>query len=226
MADPAAIDWLKKAAADARYVVSVCNGAFILAKAGLLDGVEATTTSWLIDRLRVAAPAATVVAKRFAGSGKIVTSGGLSSGIDAALHVVEKARGRPVAEITTRAMEYHWNSDPDAYVAAYRHVFPALAAVLPLRPTPLSVQESASEFVVRLQFSAGRDRADVLKRIAAVVGSNPSWKAATGAPADASRLQYRRTDERSANWLFEAVIEPTAAEAFVVRLAATSSKVP
>src|SRR5215213_671825 len=50
------IGWIQESAKEARYVMSVCNGAFFLAKAGLLDGLEATTTAGLIDELKKIAP--------------------------------------------------------------------------------------------------------------------------------------------------------------------------
>ena len=81
------IKWIKDRAKDAEIVLSVCNGAFILAKAGLLDGLEATTTSGLIASLRQTAPNVRVVDdRRFVDNGKIITAAGLSSGIDGSLH--------------------------------------------------------------------------------------------------------------------------------------------
>jgi hypothetical protein len=94
-------------------VLSVCNGAFFLAKAGLLDGLEATTFASLIPGLQTAAPKAKVVSnKRFADNGKIITSAGLSSGIDASLHVVEKLLGKGWAQRVATNLEYNW--DPES----------------------------------------------------------------------------------------------------------------
>ncbi len=93
--------------------MSVCNGAFILAKAGLLDGMEATTTAGLISSLRQDAPKVKVVDdRRFVDNGHIITTAGLSSGIDGALHVIERLYGKGTAQMAALGMEYNW--DPDS----------------------------------------------------------------------------------------------------------------
>jgi transcriptional regulator GlxA family with amidase domain len=92
------IAWIRKAAAEAELVMSVCMGAFLLAEAGLLDGVEATTHRWGLERLKKAAPACRVVrGRRFVNAGKIVTTAGVTAGIDGALHVVERLLGTEAA---------------------------------------------------------------------------------------------------------------------------------
>jgi putative intracellular protease/amidase len=114
------IKWIQEKSKDAEIVMSVCNGAFILAKAGLLDGQEATTTSGgHLDLLRQAAPKTRVVEdKRFVDNGKIITTSGLSSGIDGALHVVEKLYGKGHAQFVALGMEYNWNPDSNFARAA------------------------------------------------------------------------------------------------------------
>jgi putative intracellular protease/amidase len=110
--DPKAMAWLRERAASSRYVLSVCNGAFLLAKAGLLDGLSATTTATLLDELALASPTTKVVRdRRFVDNGKIVTSGGLSAGVDGALHVVERIYGRARAEEIARDIEYRWEPE-------------------------------------------------------------------------------------------------------------------
>src|SRR5207302_5599051 len=95
-----------------RYVMSVCNGAFILAKAGLLDGLTATTTAGRIEELAAAAPKTRVVRQRFTDNGKVITTAGLSAGIDGALHVIDREYGRTTAEDRARGLDYRW--DPDS----------------------------------------------------------------------------------------------------------------
>ena len=110
--NPAVIRWLQENAKGAELVLSVCNGAFFLAKAGLLDGLEATTFAGLIDELREAAPKARVVTdKRFVDNGKIITAAGLSSGIDGALHVIERLCGKGTAQVAAVSLEYDWRPD-------------------------------------------------------------------------------------------------------------------
>ncbi|MDG3008323.1 DJ-1/PfpI family protein [Paludisphaera mucosa] len=107
LADPAVVDWVKEKSGEAEVVVSVCTGALLLAKAGLLDGLEATTHKASLEALREAAPK-TVVKEgvRFVDNGKVVTSAGVSAGIDASLHVVERLLGPEGAARTAEYMEY------------------------------------------------------------------------------------------------------------------------
>jgi putative intracellular protease/amidase len=110
--DPAVIRWIQKTAKDAEIVMSVCNGAGFLAKAGLLDGKEVTTTAGGISWLQAEVPTAKVVAgKRFVDSGKVVTCGGLSAGIDGALYVAQKALGKGWGEMIAVWIEYDWHPD-------------------------------------------------------------------------------------------------------------------
>ena len=100
-------DWLRKASQTADVTMSVCTGAFQLAKAGLLDGKSATTHHEFLDQLERNFPKVKVArGVRFVEGEKISTAGGLSSGIDLALRVVERYFGRSVAERTAAYMEY------------------------------------------------------------------------------------------------------------------------
>lgn len=101
--------WLAGRAKHAKVVLSVCNGAFILAEAGLLHGHSATTYYDLIDDLRKAAPDTTVIRnQRLVDNGRIVTAAGLSAGIDGALHVVGKFLGEVRARQVALNLEYNW----------------------------------------------------------------------------------------------------------------------
>ena len=92
------------------YYFSVCTGVFILGKAGLLDGLTVTTFHESIESLRKALPKTEVLANvRFVDNGRVITSAGISAGIDGALHLVEKLRGRHEAIRIAAHMEYdHW----------------------------------------------------------------------------------------------------------------------
>ena len=101
------VDWVSAKAEPAELVLSVCTGARILAKAGLLDGLEATTHWVSIDELKEMAPTATVHDdRRFVDNGKIVTSAGVSAGIDMSLHIVGRLCGEKAAADTAHFMEY------------------------------------------------------------------------------------------------------------------------
>lgn len=110
----AVLNWLRRRAETAEYVLSVCNGAFILAEAGLLDGKTATTFYGLLDRLEANYPKVNVVRdQRYADNGKILTSAGLSAGIDASLYLVSKIHGMGRAKQLALHLEYDWRPDSD-----------------------------------------------------------------------------------------------------------------
>ena len=101
--------WIRRQADSAKVTLSVCTGSLLLARAGLLDGLDATTHHVAFDELAAASPTTRVQrGSRMADNGKIVTSAGISAGIDAALHVVRRLLGRDVASETAAYMEYDW----------------------------------------------------------------------------------------------------------------------
>jgi transcriptional regulator GlxA family with amidase domain len=101
-------DWIRRAAKDAEVTMSVCMGAFLLADAGLLDGVEATTHHWGIDDLKKSAPNCKVVKdRRFVDAGKVLTTAGVTAGIDGALHLVERFHGKDAARWTAEEWMEH-----------------------------------------------------------------------------------------------------------------------
>jgi transcriptional regulator GlxA family with amidase domain len=103
----AMIEWLRKVASIADVTMSVCTGAFKLAKAGLLSGKPATTHHDFLDKLQKEYPDIQVKrGVRFVEGEKISTAGGLTSGTDLALRVVERYFGREVAQTTATYMEY------------------------------------------------------------------------------------------------------------------------
>lgn len=109
LARPDVIGWIAGMARDSELVASVCTGALLLAEAGLLDGLDATTHWDDLEELRRGWPQVKVQAgRRWIDNGKIVTSAGISAGIDMSLHLVERLAGRDLAERTARQMDYHW----------------------------------------------------------------------------------------------------------------------
>lgn len=107
----ALLDWLKEMSEQVELLLSVCTGALLLAKAGLLDGLSVTTHASAFDLLGQLAPSATICAdKRYVDNGKIITAGGISAGIDMALHVVHKLLGQAAIDATLKEMEYQWMS--------------------------------------------------------------------------------------------------------------------
>jgi len=99
--------WINKTYESADTMATVCSGARIPAVLGLLDGLEATTHHLVIDDVKKLAPKVTIDhTKRFIDNGKIMTSGGISAGIDLALHIVKKLYGEDIAQKTIEYMEY------------------------------------------------------------------------------------------------------------------------
>jgi putative intracellular protease/amidase/YHS domain-containing protein len=120
MRDEKVMAWIKTATRDAEIAMSVCTGAFMLARAGLLDGRNATTHWASIGRLKKEAPTATVMENtRFVDNGQVLTTAGVSAGIDGALRVVDRLLGRLAAQLTARHMEYDWKpmKKPEASAA-------------------------------------------------------------------------------------------------------------
>lgn len=107
MADQELISWLQREAGASKTVLSICTGAGILSRAGLLDGLTATTYHGYIDRLQQMTPKATILKDiRFVDNGRIITTAGVSAGIDGALHLLSRLKGEAVAQQTAAYIEY------------------------------------------------------------------------------------------------------------------------
>ena len=108
---PQVIAWLTKLAPTTRITASVCTGAFLLAKANLLDGQTCTTHWEDIPDLRLTFPTLDVKEDvPWVDNGHIVTSAGISAGIEMALHLVTRLAGKDLALKTARQMQYTWSS--------------------------------------------------------------------------------------------------------------------
>lgn len=94
---------------EGRTIASVCTGAMVLAGAGLLDGRRATTHASALSDLRETG--AEVVEARVVDDGDLITAGGVTAGIDLALHLVARIRGEEVAEETARTLEHDRPTD-------------------------------------------------------------------------------------------------------------------
>lgn len=125
MKNPTTLEWVRQQAAGAELVLSVCSGALVLGSAGLLDGLTATTHHGALDELRSINSSITVKSdERFVDNGRVITSAGISAGIDMSLHVVARLLGLEQAIETAQYMEYAWRPsrecpEPPAAVAAH-----------------------------------------------------------------------------------------------------------
>ncbi|PSR25263.1 MAG: AraC family transcriptional regulator [Sulfobacillus thermosulfidooxidans] len=101
------IEWIQDRMHDVQIMTSVCTGALLLAKAGILNGKRATTHWGSYDRLESEFPSVLVQRNvKFVDEGAIITSGGISAGINMSLHIVKRLVGSEIAQETARRMEY------------------------------------------------------------------------------------------------------------------------
>lgn len=113
LARPPLIAWIAAQARCCELVASVCTGALLLAEAGLLDGQEATTHWEDQAELQAGWPRVQVRSgRRWIDNGRVVTSGGISAGIDMSLHLVARLASPALASATARQMEYDWQATP------------------------------------------------------------------------------------------------------------------
>ncbi len=110
----AMLDYLRKAAETAEVVTSVCTGSALLAKAGLLDGLRATTNKQFFALARMQSDQVDWVEEaRWVDAGKFVTSSGVSAGMDMTLAVIARLWGQELAEQAADYAEYSWHRDAD-----------------------------------------------------------------------------------------------------------------
>src|SRR3954454_12935687 len=115
VSNPRLISWIRQRAADATLTTSVCTGSFLLAETGILQGRTVTTHWASVQRMRDSYQWINVRGDaRFVDEGDIVTSAGISAGIDMSLYVVGRLKGADIAARTARQMEYdHYKPDAE-----------------------------------------------------------------------------------------------------------------
>lgn len=220
------IKWLQEKSKDAEITLSVCNGAFFLAKAGLLDGMEATTTFGLINKLREDAPKVKVVDdRRFVDNGKIITAAGLSSGIDGALHVIERLYGKGTAEQAALGMEYNWDPNSNFVRAALADKYMQFnydVKVLDGGWKPLSREGTKDQWENKWAVATESSATELLEIINNTIAQNKTYSSVAGvkwartdnaAHKNATQSRWRFTDEKGATWNGVVRVEPVAGEA-------------
>lgn len=107
MRNPAILSWISKMLDNAEIILTVCSGARFLAVLGALDNLTVATHHQVYDHIAELAPAALLDRdSRFVDNGKIITTGGISAGIDGSLHVVKRLLGEKTTLGTAQYMEY------------------------------------------------------------------------------------------------------------------------
>lgn len=192
----------------------MCNGAFILAATGLLDGLTATTFYDLLPELRELAPKVRIVAdQRFVDNGKIITTAGLSSGIDGSLHVVERLLGKGRAQQVALNMEYDWR--PDAPYARAALADGELRRLFGRRlnlEVPggeykiLSTQGTPNRWEVRWEIRTAAPIADLEKGLAEHLTKQGGWTAQAESTKAGKVWRYTDADRRP--WSAEVDLRP------------------
>jgi len=228
------MSWIKAKANEVDHVMSVCTGAFILQKAGLLAGQTVTATYGMIEDL--SGPDTKVVYdRRFVDNGKIITTAGLSSGIDGAFHLISKISGLGAAQTAALDMEYSWEPEGGWARAALADRFLpdgmayGKAKVKGLDAKLISTQGDTEKWEFKMLVSAPNSPeavVDVLRdRIRSSTGAHGMFKPIShfkGSPKlsakNGTKLKWSFTDDENRKWIGTGSVAPTQEEKSVVTL--------
>jgi putative intracellular protease/amidase len=174
------LEWLRQASGRSELTLSVCNGAFILASAGLLDGLRATTTAHNIAPMRKEFPKVTVVDDaRVVDNGRIITAGGLTAGIDGALHVIARMQGQGKAQQVALSEEYDWHPEGGFLRAALADMeIPNVDMDALGEFQVVSTQGSAREWELVIGGTSKLGASELMSRMASDLETKGSWKKA------------------------------------------------
>jgi len=245
MDNPRLIAWLQSKANDVSHVMSVCTGAFILGKAGLLSGQTATATYGMVDDLLDFGNVKVVHDQRFVDNGKIMTTAGLTSGIDGALHLISRVLGNGVAQAAALEMEYNWSPDaqfvrakladrflPDGLAYGKARLNGAKATLVSTEGTTdrweakVRVSDPSTQIEIvkllraRIEASARRD---VQSMTGTVPAKAPGRVEFRGSRATGKEVTWAFNDEAGRGWHGRGVVEPDPMKAmqFLVTLRVT-----
>ncbi|HVF88484.1 MAG TPA: DJ-1/PfpI family protein [Blastocatellia bacterium] len=215
------IKWIQESSKQAEYVLSVCNGAYILASTGLLDGLSATTFYDLIDGLATVAPKTKLVRdQRYVDNGKIITTAGISSGIDGSLYLVSKMMGKARAQMAALNMEYHWQPESTFARASLAdvHIRKVFSRRLRLTvPTGaesrvLNTEGGRDQWEVSWEVKSDGPPAEILKSINNSLVTQGKWSMQPAGKANGStQSSWTFSDEKGLPWAGSATIKPAGA---------------
>jgi putative intracellular protease/amidase len=195
------LKWIVDETARDEHTMSVCNGAFLLAKAGLLDGLTVTTTSSLLDDMRTRYPKTHVVDnQRFVDNGKIITTAGLSSGIDGALHMVALLHGAGRAQQTALNIEYDWQPTSTFTRAslADRTIPDNFDMNVFGNWTLASTAGNRDHWTMVLDVKSPLSATELLEKVSSEYGEHGHWTAARAPNAQSRRWTFQ--DAKGAHW--------------------------
>ncbi|WP_444957401.1 DJ-1/PfpI family protein [Microbulbifer sp. ZKSA002] len=198
MESPEVLQWIKEQSKQAQYVLSVCNGAFILANTGLLDGKKATTIRGAFDSFEKNFPDVELVKnKKFVDNGKFITTAGLSSGIDGALYLVSKVDTIEKAKSVAAKIEYLWLPE-----GGYIRGMMADKIMPNLGDLPESIQFVSKEYSYGsleewyTAFQLSGDVETVKAWFSEQMKENPEWRKGQGKFID-NKWVYQFSDDRT-----------------------------
>lgn len=225
MKNPRLIQWIQAKSKEASHVMSVCTGAFLLAKAGLLEGQTATTVHGMIDDLLDYPNIKVVYDQRYVDNGKIITTAGLSSGMDGALHLVAKILGNGAAQSVALNLEYRW--EPEANYArgalADRYLPDGLAfgkaGLKGAQTRLLSTHGDTDHWEIKILVTKPNSSSEIIdlvrNRIAAnkaAGGMSSRLSHLRGTPrfsrGNGSEVRWEFTDDQGRDWSGIGVVEP------------------
>jgi putative intracellular protease/amidase len=211
----ATLKWISDVTAKAEHTMSVCNGAFILAQVGLLDGLTATTTFHNIPRLGAMYPKIKKVVddQRYVDNGKIITTGGLSAGIDGALHVVALMRGNGEAQKVAIGEEYDWNPGWVRGALADNLVTPYLDEVADAtgKWEVLNTEGGTDRWQIVARGISEKSAAEILAQFDQTLAARGKWtsvKAASTGSSAATRGSWRFNGPDGKPWTGTVSIDP------------------
>lgn len=222
--DKPMLGWIRAKAAQVDHLMSVCTGAYLLQKAGLLAGQTVTATNGMIEDF-AAADTRVIYDRRYVDNGKIITTAGQSAGIDGALHLVSKIRGLGAAQSVALAMEYPWEPEGKWARAALADRYLPQQLTSPrgeidgAKVTLISTEGTADHWETRLLFSELQSGAEAIallrKSIAANKAVGGMFKPVShikGAPvfsaASGSELRWSFSDDLGRGWAGVASVTP------------------
>lgn len=212
--DAAVLKWIKAQSAQTQITMSVCNGAFILANTGALDGLTATTTRSNILALRKAHPDIKVVRdRRFVDNGHYVTTGGVTAGIDGALHVQARLMGPGYAQGNALYLEYQAHGERDYLPATFAvNVIPEPAEALGRLGdwSLVSTKGDAMQWVLVAKVRTRLPPAELREDLDRAYSAAGNWRR-LGASGGVSRWAF--ADAEGQRWTSGLSVEPASGEA-------------
>lgn len=197
------VQWIKAREGRASYILSVCNGAFMLGATGFLDNRNATTTAGMINHLQMYIPKVKpVYDQRFVQDGKFISAGGLSAGIDASIYIVSLLDTKGRAQEVANQMEY--NYDPNGTYVRTKLVDYQLARLLdfnpPLRGKTLLYEGDQKSWTASYQLTRNQTLAEFNGQLYEMARSTGWNMLSENKVADKMRSEWGMTDHNNLQW--------------------------